>query len=477
MAMRSLAALANLEDTKYRPYINSGGPLDIVNGKFIPAVGDGWALSGGCGASTAAIGGPNTFKSTLNNGTAVNAMARFPGAEFLLYDSEYAVSDKGRLAGFSDRYLDDPVKRAAHLKDLESRITVLDPTSEKAESLDAFFDEMKTIRDEKIAHHKDWEVETEILDLDTMKPYRMLMPTFIGIDSWTEAKVRQLEVRNEEHTANTEMSAQRMIHMEEGWQKSRLMRQLPYICSKGGLYSFITGHMGKKQSLDGRPVKKDMTYMGQDETTKAMGPKFNFLMSTIWKIDNAMRMTDKNDPRNSEYPSESGVAGNELQKLMITLARCKNAPSGAQTQAIASQRVGINPGLSYYDYLRNNKYFGLGAPNKVRNPILGDMNIGRTKIFDAVNDYKVSRALELTYQLYVIQSTWTLLGQPVDYSISIEKFAEMLNQSTYATDDILNSRGWWTYTDAKEERPFLTLPDIIGMLTGTFTPKLFAVTK
>jgi hypothetical protein len=476
MAMRNLAALADMENTQYRPYINTGGPIDIINGKFVPAVSGGHALSGGCGISTAVIGGPNTFKSTLMNGSMINGMARFPESEGLLYDSEFGASDSSRLARFSDRFLDEPEKRAAHIESLESRLTILDPTSDKAETLDAFFDEMKRIRDEKIAHAKDWEIETEILDPTTMKPYRMLLPTFIGIDSWTESKVRQLSVRDEEHTGDTEMSSQRMIHMEEGWQKSRLMRQLPAICAKGGIYSFISGHMGKKQSLDGRPVKKDMTHMGQDETTKAMGPKFNFLMSSIFKIDNAVKLTQKDDHRASEYPSEGNVAGTELQKLMITLVRCKNAPSGAQTQAVASQRFGIIPGLSHYDYLRSNKYFGLGAPNKVRNPILGDMNLGRTKIFDAVLDYKVARAMELTYQLYVIQSTWTLMGQPVDYSISIEKFAELLlgGSTGYAADDILHSRGWWTYTGAKEERSYLTLPDILQILNGSYKPKLLS---
>ena len=474
MSIRQLMAGTESESVKYRPYINTGGPLDILNGKFIPTIGGSWALSGGQGLTTAFIGGPNTFKSVCNNGTMVNGLARFPDSSGFLKDSEFSV-DIGRLPQFSSLYLDEPEKREIHLKDIASRLKVYDPTTPEAESLDTWFDFAKSIRDEKIKHFKDYEVETEILDPDTMKPYRMMLPTFMGIDSWTEAAVAQLNLKNEEIDADTEMSKQRTIFMEEGWKKAMLMRQLPKICAQGGIYCCLTGHMGKKFSIDGKPVKKDMTYMGQDETTKAMGTKFPFLMSTIFKIDKAAAMTYDGDRSQSQYPSKEGVGSTELQQLMITMIRSKNAPSGGQTQMVSSQRFGVMNGLSYYNYLRENKYYGLGNPKTVRNPLLENIDIGRTKIFEQSKDYKTMRALELTYQLFVIQSTWTLMNQPVDYSISIEMFSEKLHKSGYAVDDILNSRGWWTYKGAKVEREFITLPDILMILNGTYKPKFLSV--
>ncbi len=473
--MRQLTSGLDTESAKYRPYLNTGGPLDITNGKFIPTVNGTWALSGGMGLTTAVIAEANKFKSTVINGSWVNGLARFPHSDSFLFDSEYSTIDPQRLSNMSNLYLDEPEKRQIHLADIEKRIKIFDPTTPEGESLDSWFDFMKSVRDEKVQHYKDYEVETEILDPDTMKPYRMLLPTFMGIDSWTEAAVRQLNVKNEEFDADTEMSKQRTINLEEAWQKARLMRQLPSICAKGGIYTLMTGHLGKKFAVGGQPNKKDMAYMGQDEAAKSMGNKFYFLMSSIFKISNTSALADKNDRKLSEYPSDSHIAGTELQQLMITLVRCKNAPSGSQTQLVSSQRFGIMTALSYYDYLRNNKYYGLGAPNKVRSPLLGDANLGRTKIFDQSSDYKIGRALELTYQLFMIQSTWTLIGQPVDYSISIEKFAEMLEKSSYAVDDILNSRGWWTYKEAKVDRDYLTLPDILMILDGTYKPKFLPV--
>lgn len=472
MSIRRLMADTDIESAKYRPYINTGGPLDIINGKFIPGVNGQYILSGGLGLTTATIATANKFKSSLQNSSAINALARFPDAEFYNYDSEYAALDKKRLANMSDLYLDEPEKRVAHIADLEDRIHLFDPTTDAGDSLDAWFDFMKeNIRDNKIKHHKEYEVETEILDLDTGKPYRMLLPTFVGIDSWTEAPVKQLNVRNEEFTAETDTSKQRTIFMEEGLKKAQLMRQLPSICAKGGINVLMTGHLGKKFSIDGKPVAKDMMHMGQDETVKAMGPKFYFLMSSIFKISNTTALMDKADRRESEYPSSEHVSGTELQELNVSLTRSKNAPSGSTTQLVSSQGRGILPGLSYYNYLRNNKYFGLGSPNKVRNPLLGELNIGRTKIFDLSSEYKNRRALELTYQLYVIQSTWSMMGQPVDYSISVEQFVEKLHTSAIGVDDILNTRGWWTYTDAKVDREYLSLPDALSIIAGTYKPK------
>lgn len=478
MNARRLMATAEIEDAKYRPFINTGGPLDIITGKFLPSTEGGFMLSGGLGATTAVVAEANRFKSTLLHGAAINALGRYPDSEYHCYDTEYAGLDKDRLTAMSDLYLDEPEKRIAHREDLRDRITLIDPSIPKGESLDAYVEHLKNIRDEKVKRYKDLEVETEILDPDTHKPYRMLLPTISACDSLSEAMVRQINVKNEEFDENTEMKEQRTMHMEEGWQKSRLLRQLPSICAKGGIYLLLSGHMGKKIAVGNTPNKKDMAFMGQDESVKGMSSKFYFLMSSMIKISNTESVVDKNDRRVTDYPSEDHVAGTELQRLHITLVRCKNAASGNQTQMISSQKFGMLNGLSYYDYLRNNKYYGLGSPNKVRNPLLGDMNLGRTKIFDTVVDYKVRRALELTYQLFFIQNTWTLMGQPVDYSIPIETFAEkLMTSNSFAVDDILNSRGWWTYKGAPVEREYLSLPDILAIIENKYRPKWFAVSS
>lgn len=477
MSVRRLMISAGAEEARPRPFINTGGPLDIITGKFVPSADGQWMLSGGLGATTAIVAEANRFKSTLLHGSAVNALARWPESEYINNDTEYAAVDKDRLANMSDLYLDEPEKRFDHVEDLKDRIKIFDPTTPQGESLDAFVDHLKDIANEKIKRFNDLKVETEILDPETSKPMIMLLPTFSAIDSWSEAMVRQMNIKNEEFDANTEMKEQRTMHMEEGWQKSRLLRQIPSICAKGGIYLLMSGHMGKKIAMGVTPNKKDMAFMGQDEAVKGMSNKFYFLMSSMIKISNTSPLTDKSDRRLSEYPSEDHIAGTELQQLQLTLVRCKNAASGNQTQLVSSQKFGLLTGLSYYDYLRNNKYYGLGSPNKVRNPLLGDLNIGRTKIFDAVMDYKVRRALEITYQLYVIQTTWTLMGQPVDYTIPIEVLAEkLMTSNSYAVDDILNSRGWWTYKNAAVDREYLSLPDILNIVENKYRPKWFPVT-
>ena len=42
--MRQLMAGLDSENAKYRVYLNTGGPLDIVNGKFIPTMNGGYVF-------------------------------------------------------------------------------------------------------------------------------------------------------------------------------------------------------------------------------------------------------------------------------------------------------------------------------------------------------------------------------------------------------------------------------------------------
>lgn len=475
MAFPKLTENTESEEATFRPWINTGGPLDIITGTFMPSTYGGHLLSGGLGLTTAIVAEANRFKSTLLNSSAVNALARFPGSEFHLNDTEYSTLNINRLSSMSDLYLGkgEEEKRAKHLEELKNSIHMYDPTTNHAESLDAWFDFMKEIRDRKIKLHKEYTVETEFLDPMTGKPHRMLLPTFMSIDSLSEAMVRQMNVKNEEFDANSEMKEQRTIHMEEGWQKARLLRQMSSICAKAGIYLLLTGHMGKKMAIGNTPNKKDMQYMGQDESVKGMSSKFYFLMFSMLKIGNTEPVVDKADRRLPEYPSEAGIAANELQRLLAVLVRCKNSASGDQVRWISSQTQGLLTGLSYYDTLRENKYYGLGAPNKVRNPLLGDMNLGRTKIFDLANEYTVRRALELTYQYFVIKTSWNPTTLPVDFSMDIEEFAErLMTSNSIMIEDILNTRGWWTYKqETKPEREHLSLPDAMNLLNGNYEPK------
>ena len=463
------------DEAVQRPYLNTGLPLDMANGKLIPKVDGGFAISGGMGPMTAVIADPNRYKSAGINGATVNCMARFPDSQFYALDTEYSTTDATRMANMSNLYLDDPQKREQHIGDLVGRISIYDQATTRGETLDAWFDYLREIKDFKTKHIKDYTVETEVIDPSTGDPYKMLLPTFASVDSWSAAQVRQLVTMNETFTDETASDKQRTMFMNEGWQKTRLMRLLPGLCVKGGIYLTMTGQLGKKTSMDGKPVKKELVYMNQDEMAKAMGPQFNYLMSTIIKNGKVETVVDPNDRNKPGYPSKYGMSAVELNDISCIVVRGKNAPAGPQFSLIASQTRGVLSGMSYYQNLKDAKYFGLGTANKVKSVMLPDLDLGRTKIYDLSLDYKVSRALELTYQLYFIQTYWSQRGQPVNFGITPEELMDKLNTSGIAIDDILNSRGWWTYKDAKPDREYLTLPDVLSIVEGTYKPKFLSV--
>jgi hypothetical protein len=464
----------------YRPYINTGTNLDILNGKFIAGFDGRVILSGGLGNTTATIAEGNKFKSTWQHGNMVGAMERWPGSQGRIYETEFGSIDTGRISRMSQFHHDDPEKRALHVTDLSQRIKVYDVGTETGEHLESFMDYMREIRDEKMKNSKSWTVETEVADPFTGKPYRMLFPTFIGIDSWSEALVKHVDTRNESYDGDTEMKEKRTIHLDEGWNKSYLMRQLPGICVQGGLYTMLTAHLGKKFAMDpGKPNKKDLTHMGQDEMAKGVGPKFLFLMNTIIKIANATELRHDADKSQTRYPSKNSyVSATDLMELALVIVRSKNGASGYQASAVASQAGGIIPGLTDYRNLGDKfKYAGLGSANKVRTPWLDNLDLGRTRIYDQARDPFVARALEITYQIAFIQSNWNLSLLPAHFTTPIDDVVELLSKQGYATSDILHSRGWWTYTDSGIDIPYLSLDDILRIASGTYKPKFIPVSN
>jgi hypothetical protein len=112
------------------------------------------------------------------------------------------------------------------------------------------------------------------------------------------------------------------------------------------------------------------------------------------------------------------------------------------------------------------------------NPVLTpDVTLTRTTVNDILrNNAKVARAIEIISQLCFIQNNWTLRELPVPFDIHPEKLMEELTKSTYSVDDILNSRGWWTY-DKKHPLPYLSIFDILGIVNNTYKPKFFSVKK
>lgn len=458
------------------PFIPTGLPTDIFTGKYVRGYDGRWYRYGGLSSTNAVQAGPQRYKSTYLLGNCVNALARIPDADGYIMDSEYSHGDHERIFNLSNLYLDDPIARESHIGVLRDSLRIFNPTHEKARNLDAFIDYMTEIAEEKFTHQKDWMIETPFIDPKTGKRQRILLPTIAGIDSWSEAKPVAIEKRKADWDEDTETDKQRTIHMDEGWHKKNLMSRLPQLANKGGIYWFLSAHLAKKVQMGRTPERKDLQYMRADEVAVGVSRQFYYLMSTLMQIDNATTLKTK-DGKECEYKIGESTAPTELAELDMVLLRCKNNNSGNKMKFVSSQSYGLLGGMTDYRQLTSNGYFGLGSPNKAVSVFQPDIPLPKSSVFKKLQDYKTARAMEILSELLFVQRYWSIKDSEINYMISPDELVANLRKTTYAIDDILNSRSWWCYDEKFCPRPYLALPDIIDIAMGNYKPDLFAVTN
>ena len=90
----------------------------------------------------------------------------------------------------------------------------------------------------------------------------------------------------------------------------------------------------------------------------------------------------------------------------------------------------------------------------------------RNSIIEVLNHkYETARALEILAQLKWIASYWNIKSQPVNIPETAERFVELIAKSdTIAISDILNSRGYWTFGDETDTRPYMSIFDILDII-------------
>lgn len=465
-----LMSSMNITDAPYIPYLNTGSIMDLMTGQFVAGLNGSTILDGGLAMTNGFMGRPQVFKSTNANGQMINAMARYKYSEGRLFDSEFSLKDKRRITNMSDRFLDDPTAREAHIKELDEFLTITNPT---VHDLESFWEEVKQMARNKMAAKDSYTVETPFLDPYTGKARRMLIPTFVNFDSWSKAKITAAAEMLDKHNASD--SATNTAFMREGLGKNKIMGQIAPLAAKAGIYFIFTAHVGNKIEMNPfAPPSKDIQYMKQGDSLKGVGSDFLFLLSNLFEIRSAKVLTDSS--KECEYPFPSGFTeAHEMSSVTMVMTRCKNNNSGAQFSPVVSQSRGYEAQLTNYHYLRENSYFGLGS-NKV-NPrpcLTPDTSFTRKSAAGKLMDYRIGRAVEILAQLCYVQNNWSIQDCPVPLAIKPEELAEKMTKTDYGMDDILNSRGWWTY-DKDEPRPYLTLWDILAIATNQYKPKLVSV--
>lgn len=463
-----------VREAPFLPAINTGTLLDVATGHFVPARDGHVVLNGGACLTNGVTGRPQMFKTTEAMSYLVNAWARCPGSDTLIYDTERTLEAE-RVRAMATV----PIPEGNEMK----------LTTRAEYQAEDFFDLVRAIAEEKRTHRDDYLVEVPHIDPKTGKSRRILRPTFVAIDSWskmqskavTEMLESRLDIKDGVVSAKASISDSdtNTVYMKDGNVKKKILGELNALAEKAGLYLFFTAHVGERIEMGYLPSPKSLQHMKQSDKPKSVGGDFLFLMMNL--LDCRAAKVLLSDAKESLYPSKIvRTPSQDLNEVIQVVTRCKGNTSGQQVVSVISQFEGLLPALSHYHVLKSDKYWGMSGSSRTHAPVLmPEASLSRTTVNDRLReDPRLRRCLEILSQLHFIQNAWALRDPPVDFTVSPEVLAEKL-MSDKITSDILDSRGWWTYDlpGRKNDQPYLSLVDILRITEGTWRPKWLPVKK
>lgn len=436
------------KDIPFAPYINTGTLFDYYTGKFRQAVNGLWVLDGGLSQCLGISGRGQTYKSGLAGSLIARALAIHPLSNAVVYESEGTVSGAERYNDFVP--IGDPVSE---------RILFHNTTTM---NFSEFYDMFCELCNTKEKQKKEYIVESPFLNTATLKPYKVWIPTFLLIDSFSRARSDKGDKQFNDNSIDD--SSMNTFWLSEGNIKSRIMNDLPARAAKVGVYAILTAHVGDKQDLDPyNRTPKQLQFMKNSDKMKNVGSNFEFLTTTLLQTLKSEVVQTKD--KTCEYPADfsTDVEVNQVTTMMV---RCKNNASGIQFPFIVSQYQGILDAVTNFHFLRQNKYWGLhikGNNQEFSSDADPDQYFTRKNIRQVTEeDYRVMRGLQLIAELCFIQHLWSTWKLPQAINMKPEKMGELLASNKEYAQRVLDSTGVWS--TSKQERERLTILDVVCYL-------------
>lgn len=436
-------------------YLNTGTLYDLACGR-VEACKNNYVINGGA-SNIVGVGGRNqTYKSYMIDTFIARILSIYKNVQCVIFDSENSKVNTQRYDNLS-----------LYNQTVSNRIRLYDTTTD---DLNTFHAKIKDMVEFKKKHAKDLMIETPFLDETTKKPIVIMLPTLVGIDSFTMATV--FDDIDTVQKSQLNDSSLNTIWMKSGKYKTILMRQFVQYARSANIYFFLTAHVGENKDLTGKPYShpmKQMQFMAQSDRLKDVGSQFQFLCNTYLQTKGVTVLEDKD--HNCYYPDDEFNNSVELNRVGLMVARNKINASGIVVPFIVSQYQGLMNNLTHLQYLKDMKdEVLLTGKGNMKLTMYPEVSFSRNNIRNKTQeDLRLERALDLSAQFIFVKNTWSKYKLPVDISLSVEHFSEYLTNHSEMMNDILDSRSYWTYS--KDDRSMLTIFDIIDMVN---TNKVFA---
>lgn len=432
-------------------HMNTGTLFDMATGEFRVGTKNNSVLNGGISFCMGISGRQQTFKSNIAGSLVARSMMIHPQAEAIVYDTENSVTGAWRYDDFVPQ--DSPISE---------RVSFLNSAS--MDLTDFHEDILKKLSEKKMANKKDYLVDSPFLNPRTLKPFKTWIPTFVLIDSFSQAMGKGTLEQFEKNEVDS--SGMNTAAIKDGGIKTRIMQDITQRAAKVGIYIILTAHIADALQLDPyHPVSKQLQYMKQQDRLKNVGNKFAFLTSSLVQTIKAEALQDSN--KQCLYPNVRSRP-NEVNLINTIVQRGKTNFSGEVLPFVVTPKQGILAPVTNFHFLREHKNFGLKVEgnNQYFTPLFNPnpVKLSRQNIRKVTEeDRRTARALELTMQLAYIQLCWDTFRLPEHLFTPIEKIGEMLTHDEKGyVDRILESTGQWS--TSKQDREYLSILDVMGIL-------------
>lgn len=441
----------------FRPMFQVGCLMDVQTGRYIKGAKGEWILNGGVAAIEGITGPGNSMKSTLAHARLLIAMYRYAQASGFSYDTENS-STRLRFIELANQI--DPTGELAAT--LDEDIGRFGFTSAVEYDGTAWFAVLKEMVDYRIKNEK--QIETPFVDKTTQKPIMIYAPVFGEIDSlsqfWTAAITKKVDNSN---VGESEMNT---VAMQSAAGKSQLLDALPVLTGRSSLCITMTAHMGDVIVMDQyNQPKKKLAFVKNTRKMKKVPENFTFLTNNLFEITELKPLINQGT-KAPEFPltKEDDMKGStDLMVATVLPIRTKSGVTGIPFELIFSQTYGLQTTLSEYWYCKNFNRYGLSS-NVVTQylELYPDVKFSRNNIRQLIKeDPKFRRAMEITSELCQMKNLW--LEFATENLVEPAELYKGLKEKGYNWDELLETRGYWTFDQYTNPKKFLSTYDLLEL--------------
>lgn len=451
------------------PMFNVGAGMDIITGTWETGIHGESILNGGLSQLSGYTGMGNMYKTAVMLYKLLMAMSRIHAQSTCsVYETE--MNTQGNRINMLSRNM--PEFHGEDLIMTERMVMTNRAIYEGGEWYDTTKDWLSDKCD-LAAKNKEMKAKLPFLKKGTMELMEMVIPTFGGLDSFTDFVTKDAAKMSDDTTLGD--SGAETMFMKQGISKLRLLSEYPPLLHRAAHYFGMTAQVGPIFSMDKyNPEKKKLSNIVGNVKMKGVTDKFSYIMNSILQFHNLEKMLTKDKmPRFPRDEFDNAEGDTDLNLLHAVELRGKGGPSGVPIQLVVSQQNGVLGSMTeFFNLLTHPDRFGLsGNDQNYTVTLCPDHKLSRTKVRTKIDEHvSLQRALNISMELMQMTRMMPHLRNEGLLCTADELF-QGVKEKGYDWDQILgNTRGWYCLNNDDHVTPFLSTMDLMKMRKGTYKP-------